>query len=37
MQIDSSTPPSGLAQNDSIVGGIEISNEMKGEFNLVLG
>ena len=25
MQIDSATPPSGLAQNDSIAGGVEIS------------
>ena len=27
MQIDSATPPSGFAQNDSIAGGVEISNE----------
>ena len=26
MQIDSATPPSGFAQNDSIAGGVEISN-----------
>ena len=26
MQIDSATPPSGFAQNDSIVVGVEISN-----------
>lgn len=26
MQIDSATPPSGFAQNDSISGGFEISN-----------
>ena len=26
MQIDSATPPSGFAQNDSIAGGFEISN-----------
>ena len=27
MQIDFATPPSGFAQNDSIAGGVEISNE----------
>ncbi|GIR60667.1 MAG: hypothetical protein CM15mP66_01150 [Pseudomonadota bacterium] len=26
MRIDSATPPSGFAQNDSIAGGVEISN-----------
>ena len=36
MQIDSATPPSGFAQNDSIVEGVEISNGMKEGFNPVL-
>ena len=30
MQIDSATPPSGFAQNDSIAEGFEITNENEG-------